>query len=151
MLPSAFFNLTLTVTILRCRHFRTCNLEEKWLWAREEVSHSNKLRDRHKGKKKLGESGWVCCESLAQWERRCLRTNWVSAWAMSRLASKPLSSARAGGRLWEVKLAKMKPYGDPWCLMRCSFEGASGQLVEDAKQGGSDHKEFNICNYLKVS
>lgn len=61
-----------------------------------------------------GERARVCCESLVRWEHCCFRTNWVSAWAMGGLASKLLSSARADGRLWEVKSVKTEPYGNPW-------------------------------------
>lgn len=55
----------------------------------------------------------VRCESLAQWERRCSRTNWESLWAMGGSAAMLLASAQVGGRLWAVKLANIEPCGNP--------------------------------------
>lgn len=76
----------------------------------------------------------VCSESLVRREHRCSRTNWVSAWAMGGSASKLLLSAQAGGRLWEVKLAKMEPCGNPLSLTRHSLEGFSRQAGESYKK-----------------
>ncbi len=85
------------------------------------------LKERRREREREGRAKGVCSESLLQWEHCCSKTNWVSAWAMGGSASKLLSSARAGGRLWEVKCAEMEPYGNPWSSTRRSFEGFNGQ------------------------
>lgn len=90
------------------------------------------LRVRERKKEREGRARGFCSESLVRWEHRCSRTNWVSAWAMGGSASELPSSARAGGRLREVKLAKTEPYGNPSNLERRSFEGFSGQAGKKA-------------------